>query len=1409
MRGVSNRRRDLSSQRVRCAVVETVERRLHLSSSQGRLLGSIPLTSLSSPTIDQTLVYNGRLYVVLQQSNTQVEQLWSIPTSGVGTSELIASGNAASGSFQYDEDTTGIAALTTMNGKLYFTRSGGGGALMATDGTAAGTSVISSWTTGSGLIPRGMAVLNNRLHYIEPGGGSTPARLRSSDGTPGGTSSYYSFPTGKSPYLNSELVVTPAGVVLFGGQAYDALSNPQGGLLWRTDGTAAGTSWLDSGAALMTDFTVAADRVYASYPNGNINGWFTSGSSYAAFDGSSVSGITGFNGAVLTPTRDFNTLGRHAIATRQANSGVLFYDADANSVTTVTAAATTRLASLSSTRAAYVSSGSLIAFDETTRVTTTLAATVPVAGTSVQVSGGRVVLGADSSTLGMQLAFSDGVSVAPMKRVVYTAGGELAGRLMPVATTVDGQPVYSVLKPNALQIWTADPNVDTGSVAVSAFGDATRDGVRQGFESGLAGTVYIDADGDGTFSTSAGGTTTSPLGFTLSDLAVGTYSFRFDPLSNTLTAAYPVPNNVLQLTLSAGATAPLVFTSPGVGSTVWGRLFNDLNANGVRESGEPFVSGGVYIDVNDNRLRESDVPYGAEPFTFAASDGTWGFERIMQRGIVRVRLQPGATSMPTMPSPDAAAVEVNVNAGVVELPAPLGVHTGPVGTVNASVYFDSNRNGVLDPGEPPVTPFDFASGGMTLLLDKNNDGTLNQYDFEQQAGVNFSGNVTFANAAPGRYRIVAKWTDRRYVMTNPGGELPIVVTLSDGASVTVPPILVADISGGGSLGGGMAGAPSGGGGPEGSSALQELTGVTQLSDVNAAGGSTTLPGAQLVRRANGTSVLVWIANDGASTTIRGRAFDDQLVPAGPSFSFGSPLGTASSLRAGVDAAGNVIAAWLDSGTPNGGGIRLASVDAANASRGAPLLVLGTSGTTRASALALTVRADGSSVVGCIQNSAATSRFVQLQPVAANLSLTGALRQVATLPLAGSRTAASPSLADAGNGELWLAWEQAVTYPWLDATTTIAVARLDASYGVTTSFTTSLLPAVAPAVIADPTTGGAVVGWNEVDPAVSERSVARVQWFDSSGVPTGGPVLLGTSGGSAPLAMSHVNASTPSDLVVAYPRPGVSGVTPLTASRVTRAGAVLNLFSANPTSTTNMRSPFVAADVSGGITIGWTGYGAATGNAPIVQARRIGTAGDEPQVASASFAAVPRVAPDNAPHRFVVQMERAISIASGVSATLVHSTRGLVLSRTVSARISANDPTRAEFLVTLPDGLPDGRYRLSIPRTMLVDALGNTTGSDIVIDATFMLGDATGDGAINFDDLLVLATNYNQSGRTTSQGDFSYDGTVNFDDLLILAARYNTSLSSAGIGALSAPPAGDAGADDDAQSPGGRWHEIDS
>jgi PA14 domain/Glycosyl hydrolase family 10/Fibronectin type III domain len=56
------------------------------------------------------------------------------------------------------------------------------------------------------------------------------------------------------------------------------------------------------------------------------------------------------------------------------------------------------------------------------------------------------------------------------------------------------------------------------------------------------------------------------------------------------------------------------------------------------------------------------------------------------------------------------------------------------------------------------------------------------------------------------------------------------------------------------------------------------------------------------------------------------------------------------------------------------------------------------------------------------------------------------------------------------------------------------------------------------------------------------------------------------------------------------------------------------------------------------------------------------------------------------------------------------------------------------------------------------------------------GDANEDGRVDFSDLLILAQNYTQSGRSWAEGDFTGDASVDFSDLLVLAQNYGSGVN---------------------------------
>lgn len=102
---------------------------------------------------------------------------------------------------------------------------------------------------------------------------------------------------------------------------------------------------------------------------------------------------------------------------------------------------------------------------------------------------------------------------------------------------------------------------------------------------------------------------------------------------------------------------------------------------------------------------------------------------------------------------------------------------------------------------------------------------------------------------------------------------------------------------------------------------------------------------------------------------------------------------------------------------------------------------------------------------------------------------------------------------------------------------------------------------------------------------------------------------------------------------------------------------------------------------------------------------------------------------------------------------------------------------SSFRVRFVGILADDVYQMTIRSEAAKDAAGNPLAADHSFSFHVLAGDVNRDRTVNFDDLLILAQNYGQSGRTFSQGnvDYSADGAVGFDDLLLLAQRYGTSL----------------------------------
>src|SRR5206468_3371610 len=131
-----------------------------------------------------------------------------------------------------------------------------------------------------------------------------------------------------------------------------------------------------------------------------------------------------------------------------------------------------------------------------------------------------------------------------------------------------------------------------GVISGQVFNDLNDNGVKDSGEPGLQGfTVFLDSNNNGTLDAGETSTVTDANGnFSFTNLPAGTYRVReVTPTGFLRTTANPG-----DITVSSGTTVSgvnfgnfSIFAS----NTISGQVFNDLNGNGIRDSGEPGLSG--------------------------------------------------------------------------------------------------------------------------------------------------------------------------------------------------------------------------------------------------------------------------------------------------------------------------------------------------------------------------------------------------------------------------------------------------------------------------------------------------------------------------------------------------------------------------------------------------------------------------------------------------------------------------------------------------------------------------------------------------------------------------------------------------------------------------------------------------
>jgi beta-glucanase (GH16 family) len=329
------------------------------------------------------------------------------------------------------------------------------------------------------------------------------------------------------------------------------------------------------------------------------------------------------------------------------------------------------------------------------------------------------------------------------------------------------------------------PATNTASVVGVVFNDANANGIKDASEAGLSHrTVYLDTNWNGVADASEPSANTNASGeYVISNLTAGSYVVRQVLGANTFQTA---PGANTAVTLSAGERETLNFgvggmnvTPPALTALVEGSVFNDTNANGVKDATEAGRAGvNVYLDLNYNGQRDANETQVATTsngtFRFASAPATIGLAvRVNLAGTGLLQTTPTSNNplwLTTVAGRAHAAGMFGVREPIIVPPVAGAILTGnvftdanwntkrdasEVGRGDVRVYVDYNFNNQRDAGEPTTLTaangtyrFEGVRAGTVALrldlsgtnLTQSSPGTGTSIWLSTQAGLTYADN---------------------------------------------------------------------------------------------------------------------------------------------------------------------------------------------------------------------------------------------------------------------------------------------------------------------------------------------------------------------------------------------------------------------------------------------------------------------------------------------------------------------------------------------------------------------------------------------------------------------------------------------------------------------------------------------
>jgi ELWxxDGT repeat protein len=322
------------------------------------------------------------------------------------------------------------------------------------------------------------------------------------------------------------------------------------------------------------------------------------------------------------------------------------------------------------------------------------------------------------------------------------------------------------------ELWTSAP--PTGSAICGVvFNDTNGNTKRDANEAGVANlTIYNDANNNGKYDSGEIKTQTDFAGtYRFSGLPAGNYKIR-----QILPAGWSqtTPANNYGWTITLGSDQVLTSRNFGArlqpaGASISGTVFNDLNNNAKRDTGEAGLAGiTIYNDANNNsKLDAGEKTTTTDAnglYTFLGlSSGSYKIRQILQSGWVQTTPANNygwtltlATNQ-LLTGKDFGTRQTNVTP-----PPPTGA------SISGTVWNDLDGDGVKDSDEVGVA-------NITVYNDANNNSKLDTG--EKTTVTDASGLYTLASLSSGSYKI-RQILQSGWVQTTPANNYGWTITLA-------------------------------------------------------------------------------------------------------------------------------------------------------------------------------------------------------------------------------------------------------------------------------------------------------------------------------------------------------------------------------------------------------------------------------------------------------------------------------------------------------------------------------------------------------------------------------------------------------------------------------------------------------